>query len=72
MTEIERLQFKLGHVEFERSNKQYSLFKSKDKRLRQMILREISRLFSEEQVIKDTIEELNKCQTMCKSETDPA
>ena len=62
MTEIERLQFKLGHVECERSNKQYSLFKSKDKRLRQMILREISRLFSEEQVIKDTIEALRNPQ----------
>ena len=62
MTEIERLQFELGHIEFERSNKQYSLFKSKDKRLRQMILREISRLFSEEQVIKDTIEALRNPQ----------
>ena len=59
MTEIERLQFKLGHIEFERSNKQYNLFKSKDKRLRQMILREISRLFIEEQVIKDRIDTLN-------------
>ena len=62
MTEIERLQFKLGHIEFERSNKQYNLFKSKDKRLRQMILREISRLYGEERVIENKIKELNNPQ----------
>jgi predicted component of type VI protein secretion system len=60
MTEIERLQLSLGHVEFELSDKQHILFKSKDKRLRQMILREISRLLNEAQLINNRIEELNK------------
>ena len=62
MTEIQRLQLKLGNISFERADKSFMLFKSKDKRLRQMILREISRLFIEEQVIKDRIESLRNPQ----------
>ena len=48
----------LGHISFERADKEHQLFKSKDKRLRQIILREIKRLFDEEHVIKNKIDEI--------------
>ncbi len=60
MTEVERLQLKLGSIAFERIDKEHSLYKSKDKRLRQMILREIALLFNEENTIKNRINELTQ------------
>ena len=60
MTEVERLQLKLGSIAFERIDKEYNLYKSKDRRLRQMILREIALLFNEENTIKNRINELTQ------------
>ena len=60
MTEAERLQLKLGSIAFERIDKEYNLYKSKDRRLRQMILREIALLFNEENTIKNRINELTQ------------